>query len=68
LSLSPNLFLYRDRAAVVIDMVYKPAVTSLLLLVLAQKAGENWAAVRGLDVLLEQGYVQFELSTGRAHV
>ncbi|KAJ7827391.1 hypothetical protein B0H14DRAFT_2814828 [Mycena olivaceomarginata] len=45
-------------------MAYKPAVTSLLLLALAQKAGENWAAVRGLDVLLEQGYVQFELWTG----
>jgi pentafunctional AROM polypeptide len=64
LSLSPNLFLYRDGPAVVIDMAYKPAVTSLLAL--AQSAGENWAAVRGLDVLLEQGYVQFELWTGRA--
>ncbi|KAF7369066.1 Pentafunctional AROM polypeptide [Mycena venus] len=63
LRLSPNLFLYRDGPAVVIDMAYKPAVTSLLAL--AKDAGDNWESVRGLDVLLEQGYVQFNLWTGR---
>ncbi|KAF7377656.1 Pentafunctional AROM polypeptide [Mycena sanguinolenta] len=45
-------------------MAYKPAVTPLLAL--AKNAGGNWESVRGLDVLLEQGYVQFELWTGRA--
>ncbi|KAJ7705381.1 Shikimate dehydrogenase [Mycena rosella] len=61
--LSPNLFMYRDGPAVVIDMAYRPAVTALLAL--AHGAGENWEAVRGLDVLLEQGYEQFERWTGR---
>ncbi|KAJ6447913.1 EPSP synthase-domain-containing protein, partial [Mycena vitilis] len=61
--LSSSLFLYRDGPAVVIDMAYKPAETPLLAL--AKEAGDNWAPVRGLDVLLEQGYVQFELWTGR---
>ncbi|KAK7052287.1 Pentafunctional AROM polypeptide [Favolaschia claudopus] len=63
LTLSRNLFLYRDGPAVVIDMAYKPAVTPLLAL--AKEAGDNWTSVQGLDVLLEQGYVQFELWTGR---
>lgn len=47
---------------VVVDMAYKPADTPLLQL--AAKA-TNWAAVRGVDVLLEQGFVQFKLWTGR---
>ncbi|KAJ7088604.1 Shikimate dehydrogenase [Mycena epipterygia] len=64
LHLSSNLFLYKDGPAVVIDMAYKPAQTSLLAL--AKEAGNNWESVRGLDVLLEQGYVQFERWTGRA--
>ncbi|KAJ6558678.1 Shikimate dehydrogenase [Mycena sp. CBHHK59/15] len=64
LHLSSNLFRFRDGPAVVIDMAYKPAMTSLLTL--AKEAGDNWESVRGLDVLLEQGYVQFEMWTGRA--
>ncbi|KAJ7621194.1 Shikimate dehydrogenase [Roridomyces roridus] len=63
LHLSSNLFGYKDGPAVVIDMAYKPAETALLAL--AKGAGDNWESVRGLDVLLEQGYVQFELWTGR---
>ncbi|KAL0958835.1 hypothetical protein HGRIS_014152 [Hohenbuehelia grisea] len=54
---------YRDGPAVVVDMAYKPAETPLLSL--ARGAGDNWARVRGVEVLLEQGYVQFELWTGR---
>lgn len=50
--------------AVVINMSYKPAVIGLLAL--AQTVGENWAVVRGLDVLLQQEYVQFAQWTGRA--
>ncbi|KAJ6460882.1 hypothetical protein C8R45DRAFT_799643, partial [Mycena sanguinolenta] len=64
LALSPNLFLYKDGPAVVLDTAYRPAVAPLLAL--AKNAGDNWESVRGLDVLLEQGYVQFELWTGRA--
>ncbi|KAF7324736.1 Pentafunctional AROM polypeptide [Mycena kentingensis (nom. inval.)] len=63
LYLPPELFAYKDGPAVVMDMAYKPAQTALLQL--ATGAGENWNSVRGLDVLLEQGYVQFELWTGR---
>ncbi|KAF7303787.1 Pentafunctional AROM polypeptide [Mycena indigotica] len=60
LHLSSDLFLYKDGPAVVIDMAYKPARTPLL--VLAEAAGDNWQQVGGLDVLLEQGYVQLLLS------
>ncbi|TFK37120.1 Shikimate dehydrogenase [Crucibulum laeve] len=61
--LSNNLYDYRDGPAVVVDMAYKPAETPLLKL--AKTAGDNWATVPGLEVLLEQGYVQFEEWTGR---
>ncbi|KAF9465912.1 Shikimate dehydrogenase [Collybia nuda] len=63
LPLSSKLFEYRDGPAVVIDMAYKPAETPLLKL--AKDAGGNWATVPGLDVLLAQGFVQFEKWTGR---
>ncbi|KAF9240000.1 EPSP synthase-domain-containing protein [Melanogaster broomeanus] len=61
--LPPSLF---DAAlnGVVIDMAYKPAQTPLLQL--AAEAAPGWARVRGVEVLLEQGYVQFETWTGRA--
>ena len=48
---------------VVIDMAYKPAETPLLTL--AAQVASGWARVRGVEVLLEQGYVQFEMWTGR---
>ena len=35
------------------------------LLELAKKAGRQWRTVRGVEVLLEQGYHQFHLWTGR---
>ena len=63
LLLTPKLYEYKDGPAVVIDMVYKPAETPLLKL--AKTAGTNWATVPGIDVLLEQGFGQFELWTGR---
>ncbi|KAG5637270.1 hypothetical protein H0H81_005164 [Sphagnurus paluster] len=61
--LSDKLFEYNAGAAVVIDMAYKPAETPLLQL--ASQAGEHWKTVPGLEVLLKQGYVQFEKWTGR---
>ncbi|KAG6854002.1 hypothetical protein C0991_011659 [Blastosporella zonata] len=61
--LSSKLFEYRAGPAVVIDMAYKPNQTPLLKL--AKEAGENWNTVPGLEVLLKQGYVQFEKWTGR---
>ncbi|KAG2365822.1 Pentafunctional AroM protein [Suillus spraguei] len=48
---------------IVVDMAYKPAETPLLLL--AKSAAPKWARVMGVEVLLEQGYVQFETWTGR---
>ncbi|KAH7890410.1 EPSP synthase-domain-containing protein [Phlebopus sp. FC_14] len=48
---------------VVIDMAYKPAETPLLTL--AKSVAPGWASVKGVEVLLEQGYVQFEKWTGR---
>ncbi|KAF8632649.1 hypothetical protein AX17_004782 [Amanita inopinata Kibby_2008] len=63
LLLTPQLYEYKDGPAVVVDMAYKPAETPLLRL--AKAAGSNWETVPGVEVLLEQGYVQFELWTGR---
>lgn len=63
LHLTDNLFDYRDGPAVVIDMAYKPRDTPLLLL--AKATAKNWVAVPGVDALLEQGYGQFEMWTGR---
>lgn len=48
---------------VVVDMAYRPAETPLLKL--AAKVAKNWQVVRGLDVLLEQGFEQFFAWTGR---
>ena len=44
-------------------MAYKPVKTPLL--VLAKTVGKGWQRARGVEVSLEQGYVQFELWTGR---
>lgn len=64
LYLPNSLFEYREGPAVVVDMAYRPAETPLLRL--AKKAtGGNWAVVTGLEVLLEQGYEQFRIWTGR---
>ncbi|KAF8956599.1 Shikimate dehydrogenase [Flammula alnicola] len=62
--LSHSLFEYRAGPAVVVDMAYRPAETALLGL--AKAAGGHWAVVPGLEVLLEQGYEQFRLWTGRS--
>ncbi|THH01024.1 hypothetical protein EW026_g1608 [Hermanssonia centrifuga] len=53
----------KQSEGVVVDMAYRPAVTPLLGL--ADATAKGWKTVRGLDVLLEQGYVQFNLWTGR---
>ncbi|KAI0275856.1 EPSP synthase-domain-containing protein [Russula aff. rugulosa BPL654] len=51
---------------VVVDMAYRPAETPLLKLAkTAAAAGRKWSSVMGIEVLLEQGYKQFELWTGR---
>ncbi len=52
---------------VVVDMAYRPAETPLLTLAKTTTAsvGRKWSSVMGIEVLLEQGYKQFELWTGR---
>ncbi|KAF9653571.1 aromatic amino acid family biosynthesis-like protein [Thelephora ganbajun] len=54
---------FEAHSGVVVDMAYKPAETPLLTL--AKTVGKGWQCVKGVEVLLEQGYVQFELWTGR---
>ncbi|KAK9453669.1 shikimate-5-dehydrogenase [Dipodascopsis uninucleata] len=51
---------YNNTTPVLVEMAYKPDVTPLMKV--AQKT-DNWVIVRGTDVLLEQGYRQFELWT-----
>jgi len=55
--------IFEAHSGVVVDMAYKPAETPLLTL--AKAVGKGWQSVKGVEVLLEQGYVQFELWTGR---
>lgn len=52
-----------DHQGVVLDAAYKPAETPLLAL--ARTSAKGWSTAQGLDMLLEQGYEQFELWTGR---
>ncbi|KAI8973099.1 aromatic amino acid family biosynthesis-like protein [Trametes punicea] len=59
----PSSLFAASVGGVVIDMAYKPAETPLLAL--ATNVGKNWRTVMGLEVLLEQGYHQFFLWTGR---
>ena len=65
LFLPPTLF--SADAGVVVDMAYRPAETPLLRLAKAASASPDrkWSSVMGIEVLLEQGYNQFELWTGR---
>ncbi|KAI0261231.1 aromatic amino acid family biosynthesis-like protein [Gloeopeniophorella convolvens] len=63
LFLPPSLF--SAEAGVVVDMAYKPAATPLLKLAKTVPAIQKWHSVAGVEVLLEQGYRQFELWTGR---
>jgi pentafunctional AROM polypeptide len=56
--------LFSADAGVVVDMAYRPAETPLLKLA-AEAGRKKWNSVKGIEVLLEQGYRQFELWTGR---
>jgi len=53
----------RTDGGIVVDMAYRPAETPLLQL--AAQVGPQWKTVRGVDVLLEQGFAQFLQWTGR---
>ncbi|EIN05489.1 Pentafunctional AroM protein [Punctularia strigosozonata HHB-11173 SS5] len=60
----PSAIFEREEGGVVIEMAYRPAETPLLALARRQ-GGERWKTAVGVDVLLEQGYEQFEMWTGR---
>ncbi|KAK9376649.1 putative pentafunctional AROM polypeptide [Lipomyces chichibuensis] len=55
------LSLFGKKGGVLVEMAYKPDVTPLMKV--SERAG-GWKVVRGTDILLEQGYAQFELWTG----
>ncbi|KAI8914378.1 EPSP synthase-domain-containing protein [Gorgonomyces haynaldii] len=52
-------FLKTNVSGLVIDMAYRPQHTPLL-----QSAPDHWTKIPGVQVLLEQGYEQFERWTG----
>lgn len=58
----PSSILSRAKGGVVVDMAYKPKLTPMINL--AEKK-EGWKAIPGIMMLLEQGYHQFSLWTGR---
>ncbi|KAI0027834.1 aromatic amino acid family biosynthesis-like protein [Vararia minispora EC-137] len=57
--------LFSPEGGVVVDMAYRPTETPLLKLARTSRTAEVWHTIRGLEVLLEQGYAQFALWTGR---
>ncbi|KAJ4474406.1 Shikimate dehydrogenase [Lentinula aciculospora] len=58
-----SLFSYLDGPAIVLDLAYKPVETPLLKL--AKMTASNWDTAQGVEVLLQQGYAQFEQWTSR---
>jgi shikimate-5-dehydrogenase len=52
---------WKGEGGLCIDMSYKPRVTPLMRIARRQ---EGWATANGLDALLEQGLIQYEIWTG----
>ncbi len=63
LLITPEL-LSSPYGGVAIDMAYRPNITALLQLV-KEHEGKPWTAVSGVEILLEQAFVQFERWTGK---
>jgi shikimate-5-dehydrogenase len=55
---------FSPAGGVAIEWAYDPPVTKLISLA-RQKKDHGWITVEGIDLLLEQGYEQFQLWTGR---
>ena len=51
-----------DGGAVLVEMAYRPQVTGMMKA--AAKQAPRWKVARGVDVLEQQAYAQFELWTG----
>ncbi|WVW83179.1 pentafunctional AROM polypeptide [Kwoniella bestiolae CBS 10118] len=60
----PESLLGRKEGGVVIDLAYKPYKTALLQLAESNTSGK-WRSVPGVEILVLQGLVQFELWTGK---
>lgn len=63
----PEQWLQSETGGVVLEMVYKPLLTPVIWQIqqLRVRTGRPWVTVDGLEMLTEQGSVQFELLTGR---
>lgn len=54
--------LFQQPEGICIDMAYKPRLTPLIVAT-RRFASEAWSTITGLEVLLQQGFMQFELWT-----
>lgn len=63
----PEQWLQSKTGGLVLEMVYKPLITPVVQQIqeLRARSGQPWVTVNGLEMLTEQGSVQFELLTGR---
>jgi pentafunctional AROM polypeptide len=55
---------FSSRGGVAVELAYQRRVTKLLALV-ERKKDQGWVSVEGIELLLEQGYEQFKIFTGR---
>ena len=60
--LDPDVIL-AAKGGVAIDLAYKPHMTALLRLA---KGRDGWKVVSGVEILCLQGFIQFQLWTGKA--
>ncbi|GKT46243.1 pentafunctional AROM polypeptide [Colletotrichum spaethianum] len=58
----PSEIFTGSETGVLIEMAYRPQVTGMMA---RASCHEGWKVFRGVDVLEEQGYAQFELWTGK---
>lgn len=58
-----NADLLGANGGVIVDMAYRPRLTPLITLAQGPKS-KDWRIVQGIDVLLEQGFAQFERWVG----